>query len=232
MFYHNILILALITTFLQAQKTYTFSGIHDNTMHKSNAAVLSVAYANIGIDTKFIFQPGERSLRDSNRGIIDGEAGRIKKITKHYPNLVQVPVQLNQVEGAVFCKNKNLKIKDWESLRPYSIVIVRGAKFIEKKTEGMNRTIVENFETAFKFLDKNRADILVAPYQVGNAILHQLQINAIYHIKPKLNHLKVYHFLHKKNRDILPKITAELEKMQRNGDIERLKKAYYKTLGL
>lgn len=54
--------------------------------------IYTEAFGRMGYGFKLISQPGERAMIDANKGIVDGEAGRIMSLDrKQYPNLIRVP---------------------------------------------------------------------------------------------------------------------------------------------
>lgn len=220
-------LLLIVCTQVQA---LTFSSGRENVVHQIASAVLLKAYKKIGIEPEFIYLSLQKSLDMSNAGKTDGEIARIKKITEQYPNLVRVPVVINFVEGIAYSKNSSLKITSWDDLRPYSIAIAKGAKFIETGTEGMNRVMVEGFVEAFELLEQDKVDIVVAPKTSGLYIVRKKRFHDISAVGSVLQKLDLYHFVHKKNADIVPKLTPVLESMKESGEISYIRSTYLNRL--
>jgi len=200
------------------------------TVQRISELVLKEAYKNIGVPVTFVQKPGERSLKESNGGKVDGEVSRVKAIVKKYKNLVMVPVAINYLEGAVFTKNKKFDVKGWDSIKPYKIGLVRGSKFVEKATKGMNTHPVSSYNQAFKLLDKGRVDIVVTPYIAGITHLKEAGIKDIVALKPSIVKLNLYHFLHTKNSNLVPKLEAELKKMQSSGRIKEIREKFVSSM--
>ena len=208
----------------------TFSGGKENIVHQVSAHILDRAYERIDIHPEFIFLQLQESLNASNSGKTDGEISRIKKITKRYPNLVEVPVVLNYVEGIAFGKDSTVKIRSWSDLSSYKIAITKGAKFIEHGTEGMNRVFTNSFYESFELLNNNEVDLVVAPKTSGLFIIHKYKYEEVKFVGSVLQRLNLYHFLHKKNINLVPKITPVLESMKKSGEIDFLRSSYFNFL--
>jgi len=87
--------------------------------------ILREAYRRIGRELEVKAMPGERSLLSANSGDTDGELYRRAGIDKAYPNLLMVPVALQQYEIVVFSKLRQFDVRGWESLRPYKLGFVK-----------------------------------------------------------------------------------------------------------
>ena len=217
-----ILVLLILSLSLWAQQM-TFSGIKGNLVHELSAVIIKKAYANIGIDAKFMFLPGERALKHSNDGLTDGEISRIKRVSQKYRNLLLIPVEINSVEAAVFTRNDSIVIEKWSDLKPYKVVIVKGTKFIEKGTKNMNPFVVSKFKIAFDMLLAKRADIVVVPKITGDTFTKKARYKRITRLDVSLKRLALHHFIHKKNRTLLEKITQSLQKMSDSGELEKIR---------
>ncbi len=119
-----LLICILSLSDVRADNRLILGGIQGSINQRIGAAILKEAYASIGIDVTFQLYPARRSLIESNTGTIDGEVQRIDNINIKYPNLVQVPVPLFNLVGAIYTKTKSFEIKGWESLQPYMVGIL------------------------------------------------------------------------------------------------------------
>lgn len=184
--------------------------------------VLEEAYQKIGYKIKIIEIPGKRSLAMSNRGELDGELHRIDKINIQYPNLIQIPVSIVSIPQSAFAK-KDIKIDGWESLRPYTIGLVRGYILAERYTQGMKHLHpITTWEQGFKMLDADRIDVIVSNKYRGFKLLRELNIQDIHPLDPPLAVTPMYHYLHIKHIKIVPQITLLLRAMRKEGRIETI----------
>jgi len=219
-----ILFLVFLTT-VYAQEL-TFSAGKDNIVHEVASDVLKKAYKKINITPHFIFIPLEKSLQLSNSGQTDGEIARISVINRNYTNLIKVPVVINFVEGVAFGKGKHMHINKWRDLKPYRLGIAKGAKFIEKGTQGMNVTLYKGFHESFEALDKDEIDIAIVPKTTGKYLIYKNGYKDIHSLGKTLQRLNLYHFLHKKNAYLVPLLTPILQKMKKSGEIKYIREYY------
>jgi len=200
-----------------------FSSGENNVLHKISSEILQKAYSDIGIKTKFIYGNFEESLTLSNSGLIDGEIARLKKLNKKYTELLLVPVAINYMDAVAFSKDKTIHISKWEDLKAYNVGIVEGTKCIESGTSCMLTSSYEGFDELFKALNTNKVDIIITPKITGLYIISKKKYENIHLISKSLDHVKMYHFLHKKNKVLVPKITKSLQNMKDNGELASMR---------
>lgn len=212
--------LACLPVGATAQDTLTLSGALDGYSPRLSAAILTVAYEQLGISITAEYLPNERAIVDANDGVLDGVLDRRAGMSETYPNLIIVPVVLMTSDWVVFTKQTRFTVQGWESLRPYAIALQRGSKGPEKATEGMKRTIVTSKDQLFKMLEADRVDVVLAIREDGLRVLKQLGFTDITILEPSLQQVPVYHYLHKKHEALIPKITAVLQTMADNGKFQ------------
>lgn len=221
--------LIIYTTPSNAQDIIELSCPHDY-LTEMSARVLTEAYHRIGITLKLRIVPAERSLYQSNSGDTDGEVGRIQGIEQTYTNLIKVPTPVSYFEVMAFTKNLKFQVNGWESLKPYRIVARRGIKYAEKNTENMNREFTDSYKQAFKLVDLGRADICISSKINGILNIKNLNLKNINALEPPIQKFNLYHYIHKKNIRILPKIDSSLRGMHEDGLIEKIRKDYIEEI--
>jgi len=192
--------------------------------------ILKEAYSRIGITVTTKEFPGERALKMSNSGAVDGEVNRIHGIRKKYENLRMVPVAINAIEGLAFTNKPDIKVSSWDDLRPYKLGLRIGAKYAEYGTVGMQVSSVKTNDQVFSMLGKNRTEIAISTRIEGVLTIHKLGLKNIRLIDPPLVSLELFHFLHKKHDALVPRVQKALEDMAREGRIEAIKTAAIKKL--
>ena len=222
------IILLLLTSVASAGENLVFSTGVDTLEQGISVKVIQEAYQLIDLDVDIIRYPNMRSLMKSNSGEVDGELSRISNINQKFKNLLQVPVEINYIDGYAFSAKKNLQVLDWESLRDFELVCVRGLLFVEKNLSSRNMQCypVSTYSQAIDLLQKGRFDITVLPEITGLSIIKKNQAKDVYIQGNRLIRVDLYHYLHKKNKHILPKISAILHKMQTSGRIEEIRAEY------
>ena len=186
-----------------------------------SSRILTKAYQRINLEINFIELPAERSLFKSNQGSLDGEVNRIKGINKKYTNLIMVPIPINSVEHVVFSKKHNFSVNGWESLKPFSIAIRIGTKVAEYGTAGMNVTAFPTYDKVFMLVAQERYDICISSVVTGLYYIKKHNLEGMKTLKPPLREYQLFHYLHLKNKALVPKISHSLEQMQQNGEIAR-----------
>lgn len=184
--------------------------------------VVNDALGRIGFGMESVWLPAERALINANAGIDDGDLLRIAGLQKTYPNLIQVPESVIDLEFVVFTKHASFPITDWKSLKPYSVAFITGWKILERNiTEAANITRIKNVEQLFTLLLKDRVDVIVYSRWVGLGYIQQNNIRGVSILEPPLAHRNLYVYLHKKHQNIVPKLAASLQTIKTNGDYQR-----------
>jgi len=187
--------------------------------------ILKEAYGRLNIHISTEVLPSERALSNANSGLLDGDIHRIIGLENLYPNLIRVPVPINAIEGMVFSKTKGLKIDSWDDLKYFSIGLRIGAKFAEAGSQGMNVYPVTTNDQVFKMLDRGRTEVVVSTRIEGLLTSKKLGLANIYPIEPAIVNLKLYHYVHKKNKALIPELTRILKTMEKEGRILEIKKS-------
>ena len=226
------IVYVIITFGVSAQAKYSLviSTFADDPFSAHAEAVLQEAYKKADLSLEIVKTSGERAIQLSNSGETDGELYRIKGINSKYTHLVMVPVPVCHSEIVVFTKSKEFVIKGWKSLKPYKIGMLRGAKYAEKNTKGMNRFMATKTEQLYYMLDQDRLDIVVNSVITGLGELEKTGIRGIRILKPPLEKHAVFHYLHKKNKALVPRLESVLREMEKAGRIRKIQEEATKAL--
>lgn len=193
--------------------------------------VVKEAYRRIGIDIIVDFYPGKRSLILSNEGKkYDGELYRIGGVEKRFPNLIPIPVPIHLLEGMVFTKDTKFDVNGWDSLRPYKIGVRRGIAFTFRGTQGMNSVPVNSNKQLFEMLDKGRLDIVVLARMNALKYFQKTKFPNIKILEPAVEVHKMYHYVHKKNAHLIPKLVLALKDMEKEGLIKQFRNEHIQEL--
>ena len=141
-----------------------------------------------------------------------------------------IPVPVNKVEGVIFSKKYNFTIEDKQVLKPYSIGIKIGIKYAEIYTEGLNVKKYPEYGDIFWAVSLGKCDFALAGRVAGLYELKSEKIPDLYILGEPVIERKLYHYLHKKNADLVPKITKVLKKMQEKGTIDAIREKAIKDL--
>lgn len=211
-----------------AGDSLTFSAIQDSDNTEICALVLNQAYHRLGIKVTITPYPAKRSLFHANEGLADGELFRIKGMEKKYKNLIRVPVAINQLDAMVMTKSVDFKVTGWSSISPYKSAIRRGVKFSEQGTKGLRRALYNsNLDLGRILLETNDIDLSIIARLNGLQTMLELgDGNQLHFLEPALAAYPLYHYLHKKHADLVPKLVSVLNEMTKNGDIKKIRAKY------
>jgi len=216
---------------LFASQKVVIASVLNSQIAKVTQPILIEAYKRLGIEVSFVDFSAKRSLHVANEGIdIDGENHRISGLKSKYPNLVQVPISIYNIEAIVISKKVRFKVDGWESVRPFIIGLRRGIIFAENGTKGMTRSIVYSNEHLFNMLNSNRFDVIILTRINASKYLNQAVNRNLIVLEPPIESHKMYHYLHEKNEHLLPKLTKVLLEMQEEGLLQKYKDEFMKQL--
>jgi len=225
---HKMRCLILVTLFIllmaqpvKAEETLIFSGLKGSKLGLMVEEVLREAYRRIGIRMEIKWLPGVRALHVANDGEVDGAELRVASVSKKFTNLIMVPVPVYESDIVVFTRNEAFPVKGWASLKPYRIGVPGGYTAILDNVRGFNTWTVK-YPQLFRMLDTNRVDIGVVDRFNGLVTIKQLGLKGIRILAPPLETIRFYNFLHKKHKDLVPRITASLQQMKDEGKIRQI----------
>ncbi len=190
--------------------------------------IVGKALRRIGYQLNSVRLPAERALINANAGIDDGDLLRIGGLQKSYPNLIQVPEKVMDLEFVVFTTKASFPIRGWKSLKPYSVAIITGWKILERNIPAETDLIkVKNVDQLFTLLLKNRVDAIVYSRWVGLGYIKQHKIREVRILGKPLARRKMYVYLHKKHKNLVPRLAKSLRHIKTSGLYQR---AYRKIL--
>lgn len=186
--------------------------------------LVATAFKDLGYDVRIEVYEGasERGLRNANEGIDDGQVLRVAGLEKRYPNLIRVPEPVMLNDFVLMSKRQVFKVSGWQSLRPYTVGYLLGWKVFEANIpKGVSTTSVRQAPQLFDLLAKDRVD--VALYERWQAVAHAASSgHAVQIMDPPLETKPMYMYLHSKHAALVPKVSAALVQLKRNGQYQLL----------
>ncbi|MCP3409426.1 ABC transporter substrate-binding protein [Bradyrhizobium sp. CCGB01] len=215
-----------------AQELIRLARIADIPDQYVGGEMLRAVYAKLNIKLEFEDVPGKRALALSSAGEVDGEIQRIGTLSRDYPTLIQVTPAINYIEPAVFATKLRFDVDGWNSIKDYSIGIVRGVGSSEAGTRGMARvTATTSLENMVRMLDADRFDVMVTDLFSGLVAVRKLDLQARIHpLSPPLERIHIYHYLHERHRDLVPKVGTVIAQMEASGELATLREALVKRV--
>ena len=216
----------------QAQELIRLARIADIPDQYVGGEMLRAVYAKLNIKLEFEDVPGKRALALSSAGEVDGEIQRIGTLSRDYPTLIQVTPAINYIEPTVFTTKLRFDVAGWNSIRDYNIGIVRGVGSSEAGTRDMARvTATTSLENMIQMLDADRFDVMVTDLFSGLVAVRKLNLQArIYPLSPPLERIHIYHYLHERHRDLVPKVGKVIAQMEASGELAALREVLVKQV--
>lgn len=210
--------------------TLTISGIEGEQTHQIAREIIEEAYARIGISVTFLFVPGKRSLMMANNGRVDGDLARILGTETVYENLLPVPTRVLDFSAVAFTKRADITVNNWQELQGYRVGIIRGIRYSEIGTRGMNPRYADNMQHLFQLLDQGRVDVAIATIRAGMSeiAVHYPQ-GEIHQAGDVLHTEPLHHFLHRKHKEIIPLLDNALNEMTQTGIIRKIAEETFQT---
>lgn len=225
-----VFVLCLSPALLPAKELMTFSTIENSPYATISERVMRVAYSRLKIDISTVSLPATRALMTANSGTVDGELYRIKNVQAKYKNLIMIPVPIGKLEGIAITWKKDLSITSWGSLSDQNVCFRRGVKFAEAGLSKIKAQAVGTNKQLFSMLNTKRCDVIIIARITSIPMVADFintQKSKLY--QSVLQSYPLFHYLHKKNRHIEPKLSQALLEMQQEGLIEALRTRFITT---
>lgn len=205
-------------------RSVTISAIENEHTHELALAVVREAYRRIGYSVLFDFLPGRRALQWAGSGVTDGDLARIAGTEEKFPGLIRISTPVITFTGVAFTMKVTKNIQRWEDLQGLRIGVVRGIRYSEIGTRGMDRILVKDMTQLFNLLKAGRIDAAVATLDAGRIEIHRhFRDTGIHVLGEPLHVAPLFHFVHVKNKALVPELEAMLREMEARGEIDALR---------
>jgi len=204
-----------------AAEVFAVSQIQGDSLSFRGFEIVREAYRRIGLSAEADIRPSERGILSANEGDTDGDTMRVAGMEAKYPNLVRVSEPVLMFNTVAFTSGLKFEVKGWESLRPYSLCIVRGFKLGETRTEGMSREMPTTNEAALRMLKAGNCQ--VAP--IGEALwllIDQMELGPLRALQPPVESTPLYHYVNVRHAALAPRLAGALAAMRADGTIDRI----------
>ena len=206
-----------------SRRSLVISAIANEQTHELSKEVVRVAYEKMGMDVQFLDLPARRGLEWANSGKTDGDLARIDGTDKKFTNLIKILTPVILFQGVVFTKKIERNIRSWEDLKGLSVGIIGGIRYSDIGTKGLDRVIAKDMVQLFMLLAKERIDVAVAVLDAGKIEINRHHREAKLHvIGQPLFVASLFHFVHKKNIDLVPQLESVLQEMMESGETSKI----------
>ena len=202
--------------------------VRDNPYHSAMAKVVVQAYKNLGIEVELLPLPGKRSLKLSNRGLIDGEVARIEGLEQHHQELIPIPVVLGRIRGMVVTHNyPDFVVNGWQSLIGYRVAAPLGAFWSEQAPAELKLQYVDTASSSMtRMLEQGYSDFALIGSASKIEALRRSE-GKLRVLEPALIEYPFYHYLNRSKQKLAEAIHAELQRMRLDGSLSKLRDRYF-----
>ena len=185
--------------------------------------VLQAAYARLGVEVRFEGYPLLRSLVLADAGTIDGDTMRIAEAGERYPNLLRVDVPINYLEITAYARAPCPTLNGWDDLQGKRVTYERGVLAIERRVTGLASFPTDTKPDLFRLLSRGMVDIAVGTGLETDVVLrHSADKDRLCRVNGILERVPLYHYLHKRHAALVQRLQAQLQAMQRSGEIDAI----------
>ncbi len=202
-----------------AEKTYVISYSPSTPIHLLVRDRVKQAYKKAGLKVKFIPLPHNRSLLNANEGIVDGDVGRIPLIEKKLTNLRRINVKVMNFNGSAFTIDPKITLYNKNQLSNFRVGAVLGVYWSELEMAGLKSIRAPNVKSLFEMLLQGRVDLVLATETSAESVINELGSRAvkIRKLNPVVFSSPFYHYVNKKNADIIPRLEQALNEINKEG---------------
>lgn len=180
------------------------------------------ALRRAGYGLRVVPLPVERALQNANAGIEDGDLGRAAGFEKDYPNLIQVPQPLLELDFVAMSRRADVDVRGWPGLARYSVGYVTGSKLLERQLQGVaEQTSVRDDAALFALLAADRVDVVLI-YRWGGYVAARQAGLAVRVHEPALLRVPVFIYLHRRHASLAPQLATALGEVRQDGTWQRL----------
>jgi len=204
---------------------YKFASIEHLIEQRISGEILSNIYQQLDIDISIIPMRAERAELEATAGVQDGEISRIFSYGDEHPSILRVPTSFYQLETMAFFKaGSDISLNTIEDLKKYKIAHIKGVKHTDKLVRKLNSNTrnTDNTTTMIQLIQTGRVDIGITSKIDGQGVIKRLGATDIRAWKIPTPKLKLYHYLHSSNADLLKPIDGMIKKMKMSGQLQQL----------
>jgi len=191
-------------------------------MTDASVAVMQAAYDKLGVEVRFERYPLRRSITMANAGQLDGDVMRIQEAAEQYTHLLRIDVPINQLEISAYAREPCPSLGNWSDLHGKRVAYERGVLAIERRLEGVEAVPAQNQPDLFRMLGHGMADIALGTGQDTDVVLRRSPEKGLCRIDVVLERVPLYHYLHERHAELAQRLKAQLQAMQKRGEIDAI----------
>jgi polar amino acid transport system substrate-binding protein len=176
------------------------------------------AFRRIGYQACIESLPCERSLRNADAGVTDGDLLRVAEaVLPKAPNLLAVPEEIYSLPTSGFTTHPDLQLRGFGDLVPLRVGYVLGWKRLEERVQAVEVLRTRGPEELFGLLVDNKADVVLYERVTGLELVRQLKRPAVRVIEPPLLVVSTHMVLNRRHQKLLEPLAVALRAMKADG---------------
>lgn len=212
-------------------KHYEISHIDTTLLTEISIQVMKTAYTKLGHTTHFYELPARRSVTEANAGSYDAELHRIDGIQERYTNLIKLPEPINHFSVHLITKNPDTQIRGLGDLDAFTIGTVRGVFLYDQLLRGFDARFVGEIDQALQMLESGRVDLVMTTDIDWSELKHQEEYRDLIMLYPPLETIKLFHYVHRDNEDLLAPLNDVITEMRNRGELDKIRSDLMEELG-
>jgi polar amino acid transport system substrate-binding protein len=194
-------------------------------------AILRRAFERLGLEVQFQALPLRRSLPMTQQGQLDGEALRIRQLALNHSELLLVPVPIATVQVLGYVRQGGARPRDDATLMALRVGYPRGVVLLENWLADAPRKVEASTRTdLLRLLRAEVIDVALLTSAAGLPELEPDDMSGLARLPAPLHVTPLYTLLHRRHRELLPRLTAVLREMEDSGESARLRSAAWGAL--
>ncbi|GFK93569.1 hypothetical protein NNJEOMEG_01403 [Fundidesulfovibrio magnetotacticus] len=179
--------------------------------------ILDEAFRRAGLEARFVTLPSERSLREADAGMLDGDNNRVAGLEATYSNLVRVSESNMNYEFMAFAASSNVRVESWADLERLSVGHIVGWKIVEENLRAASVTKVATAEELFRLLAGGRVDVVIYHRLGGEHYVNTLGLQGVRPLEPPLAVRPMYLYLNRRHEALAEPLAQALRAMKADG---------------
>ncbi len=175
---------------------------------------VSKAYQALGIKFNIIEYPGRRALYMANSGQADAELCRIQKTEEIFKQLIRVEPAIHQLSFHAITRDPSVVFSDISDIKNLRIGSIRGMMAAELILPYENVLLEKSLEQAVRILENHTVDVIILAMADIEQLTAHSRLNKLFIHQTPLYQLNMYHFVHQKHQDLIPKLSEAFTAQQ------------------
>lgn len=198
----------------------TVAALPETAYNAVGIPLVTELYQRAGVEVNIIEIPAPRQSRMLRLGQIDAVLSHPDGFSQNFPQLIQLPYELSQVQLSLFTARDDL---EWPLPAGLSVGLIRGITNADGGApimKTLNVIEVDSRTQMLRMLARQRLDLALLPRIEGLATIQELGLAGVRPIGPTQAEVPVYHYLHERHRNLVEPLTAVMKEWTDNGYME------------